>query len=523
MAHRLSVSRAFNAERHFPCGLTRNCRGLPHQRLRTAAQGAGGAQPDTNSQPLLLNEGNGKEIGIRLTARSAFRQRRKSDEQRKAEREADKVEMRVARAKHRDVADQQIDDKLRVVIVDGYNAIFGDEVLKRYSQYDLGSSRSELSDLAAAYAEATGQRVYVVYDAMYGSSTEDTIVRLEGGGQAFAVFTVRAEADTYISRLTDRMKERRAAEVILVSRDHAVQHVAIDLQGRSSAMEPSYWLGQARQSRHALQALRHGGASSASSRTTLPAGWRRQSSWGDASGGGSGSSGDDCQEDEDDVGSAEDALVVQEGQQLTDRLGQVVRAVSRRASARKKQQLQQYASGAPPSGPQHSGPAAAGGEGDSSGEGNLTATDAAEAAGLARPAASHMPQGQERSREGSATASAGLGCAAAAGSAPRLQLHPPSGDNEQAAPAATALPQSVQPARAAAASGPLVHQAADVASALPPGAGAAQPPSLLPPAGGPSSSSSSSARISGLLGRAGKARRAQLVRQANGNAALDGL
>ena len=303
-----------------------------------------------------------QEVGIRLTPRSAFRQRRKSDEERQAEREADKEEMRVVRAKHRcvwplpggrmaasctiqqagalaiiasrssylvlgdpatvvvpptlrsnrDVADEALDENLRVVIVDGYNAIFGDEELKRFVQYELGSPRAELNDLAVAYAEATGQQyvaivapdlvipaarinlqshrnkpthtsawhpmcgssvgpwrasrilahwrrqcrqcggmgvgghahhpaagsplrapvhplpppspanracsVYVVYDAMYGNSWEDTVERLEGGGgqgggQAYAVFTVRAEADTYISRLTDEMKERGAAEV----------------------------------------------------------------------------------------------------------------------------------------------------------------------------------------------------------------------------------------------------------------------------------------------------------------------
>jgi|SRR5690625_566251 len=90
-----------------------------------------------------------------------------------------------------------------VLVVDGYNVIGAWDELSRLKQRDMGQARSRLIELLVEYKAYTGNRVIIVFDALYvkGSESKQSINEVE------VIYTRENEtADECIERLVKSLK-----------------------------------------------------------------------------------------------------------------------------------------------------------------------------------------------------------------------------------------------------------------------------------------------------------------------------
>lgn len=153
---------------------------------------------------------------IEKKERSFGKERVLSDEE--AARNAERNEE--IRAKHERKAEPKEEEPL-LILVDGYNLIYGSEELKQLADRDIGSARDSLVDRMVNYAGYTGFEVKVIFDAYKvvpgaGSSMDHDGVTV--------IYTAENEsADVRIGRMIKDAKDRR---IYIVSSDRLVQENA---------------------------------------------------------------------------------------------------------------------------------------------------------------------------------------------------------------------------------------------------------------------------------------------------------
>lgn len=90
-----------------------------------------------------------------------------------------------------------------VLVVDGYNVIGAWEELDRLKLRDMGQARNRLVDLLAEYKAFTGNRVIVVFDALYVKGMESR----KSESNVEVIYTKEDEtADECIERLIKSLK-----------------------------------------------------------------------------------------------------------------------------------------------------------------------------------------------------------------------------------------------------------------------------------------------------------------------------
>lgn len=90
-----------------------------------------------------------------------------------------------------------------VLVVDGYNVIGAWDELVRLKQKDIGQARNRLIDMLVEYQAFTGDRVIIVFDALYVKGTESrkSVYTVE------VIYTKEEEtADECIERLVKSLK-----------------------------------------------------------------------------------------------------------------------------------------------------------------------------------------------------------------------------------------------------------------------------------------------------------------------------
>ncbi|MEW6771873.1 MAG: NYN domain-containing protein [Bacillota bacterium] len=108
-----------------------------------------------------------------------------------------------------------------LVIVDGYNLIFHQELIKEAA--DLAHARERLLNRLAQYAALTGIKVVVVFDAYRVRGGREHAEQRDG---LTVIFTAEGEAaDTVIERLSSRLADYW--EVSVVTADAAEQRLVL--------------------------------------------------------------------------------------------------------------------------------------------------------------------------------------------------------------------------------------------------------------------------------------------------------
>lgn len=114
--------------------------------------------------------------------------------------------------------------KREILVVDGYNVINAWSNLLEVSKQDLSSAREMLEDIIEEYIEYFGMDGYIVYDAYNVRSKE----REEQKGRLHIIFTKENEtADSYIEKFIAQYKNKRHAELKVVTNDMAEQQLVL--------------------------------------------------------------------------------------------------------------------------------------------------------------------------------------------------------------------------------------------------------------------------------------------------------
>jgi len=104
---------------------------------------------------------------------------------------------------------------VKTIFVDGYNVINSWPNIKPIIDYSLDSARQKLIEIMQNYAEYTGDKVFVVFDA---HMVKGSIEKKERMGNVIVVFTKYGEtADSYIERAANNMG--RKVEICVVTSD----------------------------------------------------------------------------------------------------------------------------------------------------------------------------------------------------------------------------------------------------------------------------------------------------------------
>lgn len=92
---------------------------------------------------------------------------------------------------------------MHILVVDGYNVIGAWDELNRLKMKDMGQARDRLIEMLSEYKAFTGQRVIVVFDALYVKGTESK----KSKSNVEVIYTREHEtADECIERLVKSLK-----------------------------------------------------------------------------------------------------------------------------------------------------------------------------------------------------------------------------------------------------------------------------------------------------------------------------
>ena len=92
---------------------------------------------------------------------------------------------------------------MKVIVVDGYNVIGARDDLIRLKRRDIGEARHQLIEMLSEYKAYTGDRIIVVFDALYVKGTEQKTAKFD----IEIIFTKEDEtADECIERLVKSLK-----------------------------------------------------------------------------------------------------------------------------------------------------------------------------------------------------------------------------------------------------------------------------------------------------------------------------
>lgn len=109
---------------------------------------------------------------------------------------------------------------MNVVVVDGYNVIGAWDELNRLKQKDIGAARHKLIEMLAEYRAYTGDRMIVVFDALYVKGIEQKTSQFD----IEIIYTKEEEtADECIERLVRSLKTVKN-QVYVVTSDYLVHH-----------------------------------------------------------------------------------------------------------------------------------------------------------------------------------------------------------------------------------------------------------------------------------------------------------
>lgn len=108
---------------------------------------------------------------------------------------------------------------MNILVVDGYNVIGAWEELKKLKMKDLELARDRLIELLAEYKAYTGDRVIVVFDALYVKGTESR----QAVNGVEVIYTKENEtADECIERLVKSLKNVKT-QVYVATSDYMEQ------------------------------------------------------------------------------------------------------------------------------------------------------------------------------------------------------------------------------------------------------------------------------------------------------------
>ncbi|MGL5641107.1 MAG: NYN domain-containing protein [Paraclostridium sp.] len=109
------------------------------------------------------------------------------------------------------------------LIIDGYNIINAWEDLKRISIDDLDASREKLIDIIIEYAEFSGQKAIVVFDAY---NVKNSMEKVENRKYITVVYTKEHQtADSYIEKLITSLSKYDVIKV--ATNDYAEQQIIL--------------------------------------------------------------------------------------------------------------------------------------------------------------------------------------------------------------------------------------------------------------------------------------------------------
>lgn len=92
---------------------------------------------------------------------------------------------------------------MKVIVVDGYNVIGARDDLMRLKRRDISEARHRLIEMLSEYRAYTGDRIIVVFDALYVKGTEQKMAKFD----IEIIFTKEDEtADECIERLVKSLK-----------------------------------------------------------------------------------------------------------------------------------------------------------------------------------------------------------------------------------------------------------------------------------------------------------------------------
>src|SRR5699024_2595371 len=92
---------------------------------------------------------------------------------------------------------------MKVIVVDGYNVIGARDDLMRLKRRDISEARHRLIEMLSEYKAYTGDRIIVVFDALYVKGTEQKTAKFD----IEIIFTKEDEtADECIERLVKSLK-----------------------------------------------------------------------------------------------------------------------------------------------------------------------------------------------------------------------------------------------------------------------------------------------------------------------------
>ena len=99
-----------------------------------------------------------------------------------------------------------------MVIIDGYNLIFGWDFLRGYAEKDISLARDILTRLMCSYSAYKKCKVIIVFDAYKRSENEGSTERL---GEVKVVYTREREtADSYIEKTVATLTEKNTVRVV---------------------------------------------------------------------------------------------------------------------------------------------------------------------------------------------------------------------------------------------------------------------------------------------------------------------
>lgn len=109
------------------------------------------------------------------------------------------------------------------LIIDGYNIINAWEELRRISVEDLDASREKLIDIIIEYAEFSGQKAIVVYDAY---NVKSSMEKIENRKYITVVYTKEHQtADSYIEKYITSLSKYDVVKV--ATNDYAEQQIVL--------------------------------------------------------------------------------------------------------------------------------------------------------------------------------------------------------------------------------------------------------------------------------------------------------
>lgn len=124
------------------------------------------------------------------------------------------------------------------LIIDGYNFIFADPLLKRLAAESLDIARSALMDRLSNYAGFTGQEMVLVFDGYRSSGNPGS---KEAHANIYVVYTAEGEsADAYIEKLTAEIGKNEKVSVVTADtmiRVSAMRSGVLRISPKEFAME----------------------------------------------------------------------------------------------------------------------------------------------------------------------------------------------------------------------------------------------------------------------------------------------